>query len=271
MSFWRKPSLSTDNQQIIEDAIKFTKQTILNYYMIKYKDADIVTLKITDREREKILDEIKEAWEIFQTMPTIMDNDKRIFIFSKIGSILNLYLINIEKQIKKYDLPDLKKLREKITTMLKYGIYKDIDTHKYDEFYIEMSETTPNLIFISYSNKDNKIIGELSDILEKEYNYIVFRAHDKINIDADWREVIKINLNKCQALIAFVTNNFLSSYYAHQECGWILGQNKPVISLFLTSTKPGFLGDKQGLIIKDPVNVKEIAKKINEYLSEQYE
>lgn len=125
------------------------------------------------------------------------------------------------------------------------------------------------LIFFSYSSKDNKKVGEICEILEKDYKFNVFKAHETIKVTQEWRTKIKENLDNCDGLVAYITRNFRGSEWTYQECGWVAGRHKPIYSLFLMKKIPdGFLEEMQGTRIGYKTDEKEIARKINEAFSD---
>lgn len=125
------------------------------------------------------------------------------------------------------------------------------------------------LIFFSYSSKDSKKVGEICEILEKDYNYDVFKAHETIKVTQEWRAKIKENLDNCDGLVAYITRNFRGSEWTYQECGWVAGRRKPIYSLFIMKKIPdGFLEEMQGTRISYKTDVKEIARKINDAFSD---
>ena len=139
---------------------------------------------------------------------------------------------------------------------------------------IKLSEGTERksgkkLIFFSYSSKDNKKVGEICEILEKDYKFDVFKAHETIKVTQEWRAKIKENLDNCDGLVAYITRNFRGSEWTYQECGWVAGRHKPIYSLFIMKKIPdGFLEETQGTRINYKTNEKEIARKINEAFSD---
>jgi len=76
-----------------------------------------------------------------------------------------------------------------------------------------------------------KIVGDISNILESEYGYKVFRAHDTIPGGENWRNELKENLRKCEGLIAYVTEHFLRSSYANaRDREMIIREHKHTLS-----------------------------------------
>jgi hypothetical protein len=263
---WFSPRYSTEDLRIIADAVQFTKDSHRTFLQNKYSGASQLTREIIDNERGDSDIELNKLLELIIDNPhgTMWDDSERIHFFSKLGSALNLYLLHLDEEISMFDLPQLKSKRKNISSMLEVDIYQGLDTHLYDEYYIIKQETIPNLLFFSYNINDKKIVGKISEILESKYGYTVFRAHDTIPSGKIWRDTLKENLTKCEGLIAYVTENFLPSFYAHQECGWVMGQKRPIFPLFLTDKKPGLLEEWQGKPIDGPPDPDYLAELIND-------
>lgn len=121
------------------------------------------------------------------------------------------------------------------------------------------------LLFFSYSVKDKGKVGEICDILVKDHNFDVFRAHDTIKVTHEWRARIKESLNKCDGLVAYVTRKFRGSEWTFQECGWVACRGVPIYSLFIMKKIPrGFIEELQGSRISHKTDPKEIAQKISD-------
>lgn len=104
---------------------------------------------------------------------------------------------------------------------------------------------TSLLIFISYSNQDKKLAGELKEELEV-YGFQVFLAHETINVSTKWEREIIRNLRICDALVALLTKNFRVSTWTDQEVGAALILNKTIVPLLAGEKCHGFLQSFQG-------------------------
>lgn len=125
-----------------------------------------------------------------------------------------------------------------------------------------------NRLFVSYSTADKKTAGVICENLSEAYD--VFLAHERIEIDEDWRKVILQNLEECDAFIAIVTENFLRSTWTNQEAGFAFQRKIPIISIFyISSNKSGFLESKQGIVVKGKENIDEIINKIQSFLRKE--
>jgi hypothetical protein len=257
---------STEDFEIISEAIGYTKKALHHYYSQKFAGASEVTRKIVDNVKGEIVKELNDVWAFIsdKERPAMGTDLDRRYFFIPLGSALNLYLLHLDREIMRFDLPELKTKRMNIASQLETKIYQELDIHKYDEFYVTEPEITPNHLFFSYNKNDKEIVGQISEILEVKYGYTVFRAHDTIPGGKIWREKLKENLTKCEGLVAYVTENFLPSSYAHQECGWVMGRNRPIFPLFLTDKKPGLLEEWQGKPIEGPPDPSYIAELIND-------
>jgi hypothetical protein len=97
------------------------------------------------------------------------------------------------------------------------------------------------MIFISYSHKDDKAAGALSEQLQAA-RYSTFLAHDDVEAASDWHAEILEALNKCHAFVGLLTDDFNDSPFCQQEVGAALALEKPHV-LVVESKKmraPGF-------------------------------
>lgn len=267
MVLWNSPRYATEDLKVISDAIGFTKIVLHQYYGTKYAGASQFTHEIINKQRKKIEDDLNEIWGLIGKEPhaTKWIESERLFVFSKLGSALNLYLIHLNDENTMYPLPESQNRIKNVNDILKSPIFQGLDTHIYDKYYISKQETIPNHLFFSYNINDKEIVGKISKILESKYGYTIFRAHDTIPGGKIWRDTLRENLTKCEGLVAYVTENFLSSFYAHQECGWVMARkNIPIFPLFLTDTKPGLLEEWQGKPIEGSPDPNYVAELIND-------
>ena len=111
MVLWNSPRYSTEDLKIISDAIGFTKNTLHNFYGITYSEASQFTREIIDNKRKTIEDDLNKVWKLIGEEPhgTKWYENERVFVFSKLGSALNLYLMNLNDENKKYHLQELQK------------------------------------------------------------------------------------------------------------------------------------------------------------------
>lgn len=263
---WYNPRYSSEELKIISDAVQFGKDSLRNYYSRKFAGANRVTWEIIDGRRGENDQELNNLLQFITNdkRSTFLRSDEKIH-FSQLGSVLNLYLLFLDDEITMFDEPELLSKRDNVKKMLTADIFKELNTHSYDEFYFKEKKTIPNLLFFSYSTKDKEIVGKISDILVSKYGFSIFRAHDKIKINENWRKKIKENLEACEGLITYVTRRFLFSHWVHQECGWIMARDKPIYSLFVAKKRPGFLEERQGKNIRDPPDPAYVAGLINDY------
>jgi hypothetical protein len=101
-------------------------------------------------------------------------------------------------------------------------------------------------LFLSHSTAQREIAGGLRQALQK-YQVDAFVAHDTIEFDHDWRDVIVERLRTCSAMLAIVSPEFASSDWCDQEVGWSQGRGIPVMSIDAGKAPYGFFGSRQAL------------------------
>lgn len=119
----------------------------------------------------------------------------------------------------------------------------------------------PNTVrlFISHSAAEREAAGDLKRILAP-LRVDGFVAHDSIEFDREWRDVIVGHLGSCHALLALVSDHFSSSEWCDQEVGWALGRGVPVMSINAGSPPYGFIGPRQALPFKG--DYADVARKV---------
>jgi hypothetical protein len=135
-----------------------------------------------------------------------------------------------------------------IEKILEHGVFKDSHAGLFDK-YIDVSKNANRKaeIFVSYSSKDKKIAGKISDIIKHDFD--VFLAHRDIPLSNEWRDDILKHLESCSILLAICTPNYEDSAWGNQEVGIALGKGKKIIPLFAHGTDKkrfGLLSDIQG-------------------------
>lgn len=74
-----------------------------------------------------------------------------------------------------------------------------------------------------------------------------FVAHDTIEPSSEWQAVIEAALLTCDALVAMVTDDFVTSRWCDQEVGFVVAQQKPVLALKMGADPHGFMGRFQAI------------------------
>ena len=108
-------------------------------------------------------------------------------------------------------------------------------------------------IFISYSQKDKEIAGELKKYFESYDVVECFVAHDDISPGTQWEQEILRNLQSSDYFMLLHTKNLEESYWCQQEAGFALAIGMDIISLIPDAggTDPvGFYAKFQGFKIK---------------------
>jgi hypothetical protein len=101
-------------------------------------------------------------------------------------------------------------------------------------------------LFISHSSKQSIEVGQLKAAL-RPYAIDGFVAHDDISPTDEWRDVIEVALRTCEAMTAYVTEDFHPSNWTDQEVGVALARAVLVIPIRKGATPYGFMGKYQAL------------------------
>lgn len=101
-------------------------------------------------------------------------------------------------------------------------------------------------LFISHSSRQAREAGELKAAL-REYGIDGFVAHDDISPTDEWRDVIEVALRTCEAMAAYLTEDFHPSLWTDQEVGVALARAVLVIPIRKGATPYGFMGKYQAL------------------------
>lgn len=101
-------------------------------------------------------------------------------------------------------------------------------------------------IFVSYSNKDRNIAGQIKESLEN-FGFDVFLAHEDIKPSTEWQERILKELRTCDIFLAVLTEEFRDSEWTGQETGIAFAANKLIIALKVDIDPFGFISKFQAL------------------------
>lgn len=101
-------------------------------------------------------------------------------------------------------------------------------------------------LFFSHTAAHRDVVGSVAAALEN-WPFVCFVAHEEIEPSLVWKEVIESALSTCQALIAFVSEDFRTSNWCDQEVGWALGRGLVVIPVHLGVDPHGFAGSIQAV------------------------
>lgn len=138
---------------------------------------------------------------------------------------------------------------------------------------LQSSSSKSIRIFISHSSKDKIMAGILKDVLETYFGFEVFVAHDDIEPTTVWEDRILEELISTDVVLTLLTENFKSSQFTDQECGYALALKKYIIPIKISIDPYGFLGKFQALNFKLYSNHIDswitFCKKIVDIISEQ--
>lgn len=101
-------------------------------------------------------------------------------------------------------------------------------------------------LFLSHSSVDKAFVSQLKNCL-RWYGIEGFVAHEDIDPTAEWLQTILGALDSCDALAAFLTDDFRSSNWCDQEVGHCIGMRKLLIPLARGPMPWGFMGRYQAL------------------------
>ena len=108
-------------------------------------------------------------------------------------------------------------------------------------------------IFLSYSNKDKNLSGELKEKLENQ-GIKSFLAHEDIEPSKEWEEEIIRNLKECDIFIPIINENFKESEWTDQESGFAFSVGKLIIPIDIGLVPYGFIGRYQALKYDGNIN-----------------
>jgi hypothetical protein len=126
-------------------------------------------------------------------------------------------------------------------------------------------------LFISHRDADKAGANALAEALSP-FGISSFVAHDTIQPMSEWRHEVIKGLATMEIMLLYLTDQFSDSLWCHQEVGYALGRNVPIISLKLQrADPPGFAGANQALRgdMQNPANsaaalYKLLAEKLGE-------
>lgn len=180
-----------EESKIIKEALNFTKEKIVDYYLTWSNSAPKVSRAHIDMKREKITriinDVIQRSLKEPPNMISYIRYGKHDVDYDIIRSDLYIFSPELQKAID----PKLPRKEERIRRVENVLNNKRFSNSKTDLFleeyrgFIKDKKTMKKLLFFSYSSKDKIMVGKICNILEKEYNYNVFRAHDTIEETED--------------------------------------------------------------------------------------
>jgi hypothetical protein len=100
-------------------------------------------------------------------------------------------------------------------------------------------------LFLSHTHEHKVEVAALKIALIP-HGISAFVAHEDIDPTEEWEEVITAGLETCDALLAYLTPDFVGSKWTDQEVGVCIGKGKPIIPVRVGADPHGFLGKYQG-------------------------
>ena len=101
-------------------------------------------------------------------------------------------------------------------------------------------------LFISHCATQKLQVGALRDALDP-LGISAFVAHEDMEPSREWQPQIESALRTAEALVAVVTDDFVTSMWCDQEVGFALGRGLPVIPVRFGCPPHGFIGKIQAL------------------------
>lgn len=101
-------------------------------------------------------------------------------------------------------------------------------------------------LFISHRSEDKAEVSALQKALSN-CGISAFVAHVDITPSREWLEQIELALRTCDGLLAYLTDEFHSSFWTDQEVGFALARGVRVIPLEKGVLPYGFMGKYQAL------------------------
>jgi hypothetical protein len=99
-------------------------------------------------------------------------------------------------------------------------------------------------LFVSHTSEHQVLAGRVRDVLGP-WRVECFVAHTTIEPTAEWIDVIERALRTCDALVAFITEDFSASRWCDQEVGVAYGLGKLVVPVRMGADPYGFVGRYQ--------------------------
>jgi TIR domain len=101
-------------------------------------------------------------------------------------------------------------------------------------------------LFISHTHHHKAAIAALKAALIS-HGVSAFVAHQDIEPTAEWADVIEIALRSCDALLAYLTDEFPASRWSDQEVGAAVGRDVLVVPLKVSIDPYGLIGRYQAI------------------------
>ena len=108
-------------------------------------------------------------------------------------------------------------------------------------------------IFISYSQEDKELAGDLKRSFEEYDSVKCFIAHDDITPGSEWEKKILSNLESSDVFMPLQTENLKQSFWCQQEAGMVIEKKMKIVPLIPDQggiDPVGFYARFQGFKIK---------------------
>ena len=123
---------------------------------------------------------------------------------------------------------------------------KPLTTSRTEELTTKIWGDSHFRLFLSHSSVNKRPLADVKHYLEI-YGVSAFLAHEDINPSEEWLNSIQVALMSCNALAAFITDEFRDSLWTDQEVGIAYGQNIFVLPVKVGRDPYGFIGKTQAV------------------------
>jgi hypothetical protein len=118
-------------------------------------------------------------------------------------------------------------------------------------------------LFLSHTSPNARFMTALKEALAPYY-IDGFVAHEDIDPGAEWQGEIETALQTCDALVAYLTDDFSGSKWCDQEVGAVMGRSRLIIPVRAGITPYGFMGKYQA--IRQGIGADDLALELFELL-----
>ncbi len=108
----------------------------------------------------------------------------------------------------------------------------------------------PYRVFLSYSREDSALMEVIHDHLSQELGCIPVVDQKNLVVGRPFDDRIRECIEQAHVFLPLLTQNSKSRPWVHQEIGYAMGKNVPILPLALDSLPDGMLGHLQALQVK---------------------
>ena len=168
----------------------------------------------------------------------------------------------------------IQKLDNEIVYEMYKGLFPEDANKEFPEKEKPLYHLSTNKLVLFFSHSKNvKLIMDIKNSLEKTAWIECFVAHEDIKEGKEgWIEELEKYLKCCHCLIAFLSEDFRSSFYCDQELGVAVHRQIPIFPVKLDNTNPyGFIQHIQATTFNRDRDIKMLSSKIESWLLDKEE